>query len=361
MTHPESFRRLPLTRRRFVQGAIATAASATGLPVLAQGSGQVIVRGLGGAYQDAMEAAIYKPFTAATGIKVVVQPATAAQIRAMVEARRVQVDVVDLLDVATMSLNKIGALERIDYDGMKLTSPGDIRASVRQPNMVGNLYFATVMTYNTGVYKPGTQPRGWAEFWDTRRFPGPRTLADQKSGAAELEFALLAAGVPREKLYPIDLDAAFASLEKIKGSVVKWWETGASSAELLERKEAVLGAVWNGRAQALIDKGAPLAIDWTQAKQQVQYWSIVKGAPNTANAQRFIDFALQPKVQAELTKYIAYGPTNTKAFQFVRPEDSAKLPSDPSHFASSFEQSAEWWAENLPRVGERWQSWVLRR
>ena len=362
--HDRTSGTLPLTsgRRRFLKQALGATAMLGATPVFAQqGTGQVVVRGLGGAYQEAMEAAIYKPFTEATGVKVAVQPSTAAQIRAMVEARRVQIDVVDLVDVPMMTLDRIGALAPIDYGAMKLTNPSDVQASVRHPNMVGNLYFATVLTYNTEVFKPGAHPRSWTEFWDLKRFPGPRTLADQKSGAAELEFALLADGVPREKLYPIDLDRAFASLDRIKASVIKWWDTGAVSAQLLERKEAVIGGLWNGRAQALVDKGAPLAIEWNQAKQQVQYWGVIKDAPNAVNAQRFIDFALQPKVQAELTRYIAYGPTNTKAFAFVRPEDLGKLPSSPKHYPATFEQDTRWWVDNLAKVGERWQSWVLQK
>ena len=132
------------------------------------------------------------------------------------------------------------------------------------------------------------------------------------------------------------------------------------SSELLERKEVVLGGLWNGRAQDLIDKGAPLAIEWNQAKRLRQFYGIVKGAPNRENAVKFLDFALQPKVQAEVTKYIAYGPTNRQAHQYVRPEDAVKLPSTPAYFANGFDQDGEWWAENLPKVTERWQTWVLR-
>ncbi|WP_084110423.1 ABC transporter substrate-binding protein [Erwinia typographi] len=351
-------------RRQFIKQSLLAGAGlalgAFGAPaVLAGERQQVIVRGLGGAYQEAMEKAIYQPFTAATGIEVKVQPATAAQVLAMVRAGRVNIDVLDLLDVAQISLDKAGALAPIDYQSMTLTHPDDIRASVRHPNMVGNLFFATVLTYNTKAFSQDNHPKGWAEFWDLKRFPGPRTLADQRSGAAELELALLADGVPVNGLYPIDLDRAFASLSRIKPAVAKWWDTGAVSAQLLERRDAVLGAIWNGRAQALIDQGAPLAIDWNQAKQQVQYWSVVKNAPNARNAQRFIDFALQPSVQAALTRYIAYGPTNTRAFDLVRPEDLAKLPGSPAHFDVSFQQDAQWWADNVSRVGEKWQAWVL--
>lgn len=348
-----------LSRRTVLAGLAGTIAAPA---VRAQtSSGQVVVRGLGGAYQAAMEKAVFGPFTQATGIKVVTQPATAAQVRAMVEAKRVQIDVVDLGAIGQRALQKADALEAIDYGAFKLTNPSDIHEAVRRSHVVGNLYFATVMVYNTEVFSVANHPRNWTEFWDVAKFPGGRTLSDQTAGAAEFEFALLAAGGSMDKLYPIDLDKAFASLDKIKPHVVKWWDTGAISAQLVERKEAVLGALWNGRAQDLIDKGAPLAIEWNQAKRQLQALSIVKGAPNAANALRFIDFALQPKIQAELTRHIAYGPTNTKAFEFVRAEDAAKQPSSPEHFNISFDLDQDWWSDNLAEVGRRWQAWALRR
>ncbi|RLM20316.1 ABC transporter substrate-binding protein [Brenneria alni] len=352
------------TRRRLIkQSSIISAGVALGAfsvpSVFAKGSQEVIVRGLGGAYQEAMEIAIYKPFTASTGINVKIQPSTAAQILAMVKSGQVSIDVLDLADVAQINLDKAGALVPINYSAMKFCDPNDVLPELRQPNMVGNLLFATVIAYNTDIFSVGSHPKTWAEFWDATRFPGPRTLADMRSGSAELEFALLADGVDKSQIYPINIERALASLNKIKPHVSKWWDTGAVSAQLLERKDAVLGGIWNGRAQALIDQGAPLAIEWNQAKQQVQYWSVVKGAPNPENAQLLIDFALQPEVQAKLTQYIAYGPTNKKAFDFVRPEDLVKLPSNPAYFSRSFVQNAQWWSDNLEQVGKVWQPWIL--
>jgi putative spermidine/putrescine transport system substrate-binding protein len=357
-----------VTRRRFLAtttGLVALAAAGAPSrvrPVSAQAGsgGQVIVRALGGNHLAAVEKAIFKPFTEATGIKVVPVPSVAAQVLAQVQAGRAQVDVLDIGEVSTMFLEKNGALEPIPYDQFKLTNPQDLDAPMRRPSMLGNIYAATVLVYNTQAFKAGTQPKSWAEFWDAEKFPGPRTLADAKTGsAAELEFALLADGVPAAQLYPIDVERAFQSLSRIKRHIVKWWQTGPMSSELLERKEVVLGGIWNGRVQDLIDKGAPLAIEWNQAKRLRQFYSIVKGAPNRANAARFLDFALQPKVQAELTRYVAYGPANRQAHQYVRPEDARKLPSTPAHFAAGFDQDGVWWSENLEKVNERWQSWIL--
>ncbi|MDX5627752.1 MULTISPECIES: ABC transporter substrate-binding protein [unclassified Brenneria] len=352
------------SRRRLIkQTSIIGAGMAFGAfsapSVFAKGSPEVIVRGLGGAYQDAMDIAVYKPFTAATGISVKVKPSTSAQIQAMIKAGQVSLDVVDIGTLAQLNLEKAGALAPINYAAMKYCNPDDIAAEFRHPNMVGNLLFATVLVYNTDVFSAESHPKNWAEFWDVKRFPGPRTLADLRSGAADLEFAVLADGVAMSDIYPVDIDRAFSSLNKIKPHVTKWWDTGAVSAQLLERKDAVLGALWNGRAQVLIDQGAPLAIEWNQARQQVQYWSVLKSAPNPENAQLLIDFALQPEVQAKLTQYIAYGPTNKKAFDFVRPEDLAKLPSNPAYFPNTFIQDAQWWSDHLEEIGKIWQPWIL--
>ena len=75
-------------------------------------------------------------------------------------------------------------------------------------------------------------------------------------GWPELEFALMASGVPADQLYPIDIDRAFASYDKIKKDVVKWWDTGAVPIQLLTDREVVMTSVWNGRMAALQAAGA---------------------------------------------------------------------------------------------------------
>lgn len=349
------------TRRTMLKAGAAAAGVVLGGPLArAQDKPKVIVRSLGGAYDAAMKKALHTPFTEATGIDVVLQTASAGQVRAMVQSGRGGIDVVDIGLPSMVAFDADGILEPLAYDKMTFTNPGDIYDAMRKPNYVGSLYFATVMVYNTQVYSADKHPRSWAEFWDLKTWPGARTIASQSAGSVPLEFAMLAAGKPMDHIYPIDLDQGFASLSKVKPGVVKWWDTGAISAQLLERKEAVLGAIWNGRAQDLIDKGAPLAIEWNQARREVQGLGVVKGAHNAANAQKFIDFALQPKVQAELTRHIAYGPTNKSALALVAPADAAKLPSEAEHYKNSFDMDYAWWQANLAEVGKRWQSWVLQ-
>ena len=242
-------------------------------------------------------------------------PATLGKVLAMHEAGNMEIDVMDAGELGVLSLSQKGALDKINYKAWKLANPEDFDPAIRRDDMIADIYFSSVLGYNSQTFPTGKQPKSWAEFWDTGKFAGPRMLADIASGAVDLEFALLADGVAKDKLYPIDVARAFKSLDRVRPSIKKFWDTGAFSAQMLADKEVVLGSIWNGRLQAVADKGAPLAIEWNEAMLQTQYWAPLKGSKNGENAQRFIEFACQPELQANLAKLIPYGPIEPPGVQ----------------------------------------------
>src|SRR5712692_10608996 len=330
-----------ISRRTLLAGAAGAAVAATGPFVWIPGAGaagKVVIRTIGGAYEEANVKAIFEPFTKATGIEVVKAPATLGKLLAMFESGNIELDVCDAGELGVLSISQKGALEKINYKSWKLTNPEDFDPTIRRDDMVANIYFSSVLGYNSQTFPTGKQPRSWAEFWDHKKFAGPRMLADMASGAVDLEFALLADGVPRDKIYPINVDRAFKALDRVRPSIRKFWDTGALSAQMLADKEVVLGSIWNGRLQAVADKGAPLAIEWNEAMLQTQYWSILKGAKSAGEAQRFIEFACQPELQAALAKLIPYGPTNRQAFKSIPGDLAARLPSSPENRQKAFIQ-----------------------
>ena len=350
-----------ISRRKFLA---ATGVAAAAGPFIWTGrssaAGKVIVRTIGGSYEEAVVKSIFEPFTKATSIEVVKVPATLGKVLAMHEAGNMELDVMDAGELGVLSLSQKGALEKINYKAWKMTNPDDMDPAVRRDDMMGDIYFSSVLGYNSQTFPSGKQPRNWAEFWDIKKFAGPRMLADIASGAIDVEFALLADGVPKDKLYPIDVNRAFKSLDRVRPSIRKFWDTGALSAQMLADKEVVLGSIWNGRLQASADKGAPLAIEWNEAMLQSQYWAVLKGK-NTENAQRFIDFACQPEIQAAHAKLIPYGPTNRLAFKSIPGDLAARLPSSPENRQKAFIQNGKWWADNRPMVSERWSQWLLQK
>ena len=292
-----------VSRRRILKGAAGLAATTT-VPTAwmrrAGAAGKIVVRTIGGAYEEAVVKAIFEPFTKATGIEIVKVPATLGKLLAMVESGNIELDVVDAGELGVLSLSQKGALDKIDYKGWKLTNPDDIDPVFRRDDMVCDILFSTVLGYNAQVVPDRQAAAVVGRVLGSQEVPGPRMLADLASGAVDLEFALLADGVPKDKLYPIDVDRAFKSLDRVRPGIRKFWDTGALSAQMLTDKEVVLGSIWNGRLQAVADKGAPLAIEWNEAMLQTQYWAVMKGAKNAENAQRFIDFACQPEIQADV-------------------------------------------------------------
>ena len=356
--------RTRISRRTFLAGTAGVAAAATGPFVWiprAGAAGKVVIRTIGGSYEEANVKAIFEPFTKATGIEVVKVPATLGKVLAMFESGNIELDICDAGELGVLSISQKGALEKINYKSWKLTNPEDFDPAIRRDDMVANIYFSSVLGYNSQTFPTGKQPRSWAEFWDLKTFAGPRMLADMASGAVDLEFALLADGVPRDKIYPINVDRAFKALDRVRPAIRKFWDTGALSAQMLADKEVVLGSIWNGRLQAVADKGAPLAIEWNEAMLQTQFWSILKGAKNLENAQRFIEFACQPEIQASHAKHIPYGPTNRQAFKSIPADVAARLPSSPEHKAKAFLQNGKWWADNRAMVSERWSQWLLQK
>lgn len=351
-----------ISRRKFVAATgLAAAAGPYVWTRRAGAAGKVIIRTIGGSYEEATVKATFEPFTKATGIEVVKVPATLGKVLAMHESGNMELDVMDAGELGVFSLSQKGALEKINYKAWKLTNPDDIDSAVRRDDMVADIYFSSVLGYNTQTFPTGKQPRSWAEFWDLKKFAGPRMLADIASGAVDLEFALVADGVPKDKLYPIDVNRALKSLDRVRPGIRKFWDSGALSAQMLADKEVVLGSIWNGRLQAAADKGAPLAIEWNEAMLQTQYWAVMKGAKNAENAQRFIDFACQPEIQAAHAKMIPYGPTNRQAFKSIPADLAARLPSSPENRQKAFLQNGKWWADNRAMVSERWSQWLLQK
>jgi putative spermidine/putrescine transport system substrate-binding protein len=317
------------------------------------------VRNPGGAYSDTQKKFVYDPFTKETGIEVVIVASTMAKMLAMVKAGTTELDVADAGLDGLVTLEKAGALAPIDYASWKYTDPNDISEEFRGKATIGTNLYSSVLGYNKETYAAGTQPRNWEQFWDAKAFPGSRMLADMASGTPNLEFALLADGVPMDKLFPLDIDRAFKSMSRIKPFIKKFWDTGALSAQMMADKDVVLGSIWNGRLQAIAEKGAPLAIEWNQHMLQIQAYGIFKDGPNAKAAQLFIDYSMAPHPNSGPGFELNYGPINRKSFDLLPAAIVANLPGSPENLKRSFLQDVRWWDENRARVNTIWSRWIL--
>ncbi len=331
--------------------------SITAIPDKLKGSGEVRIAAYGGTAQDAERAAYFAPFEKLSGVKTLDFPgADINKVKAMVDTGNVEWDVVQLGRSTVKNLLKKGDyFEKIDYD---LVDVDNIDPLYRYDYALDMLVWSQVMAYRTDAFK-GAAPNGWADFWDAKKFPGDRTLTGAGANTPELEFALMAAGVPPDKLYPIDIDKAFDSYDRIKASVVKWWETGAVPVQMLSDREVVLASVWNGRMAAIQAAGVPAAISWNQGLLKRDCWAVPKNAPNKANAMKFIAFSTLAISQARLSMLIPYGFVNNKSAEYLTEKQLEVLPSAPAIKSQLIPYNYEWWVDNRDTVIGRWNKWIL--
>ena len=143
-----------------------------------------------------------------------------------------------------------------------------------------------------------------------------------------LEFALIADGVPKDKLYPLDLDRAFRKLDQIKPHVTAWWTTGAQPAQLLLDKEVVLATGWNGRFYDLIKKGAPIEIEWNEGALKQGSFVIPRGAKHQYWANKFLAEMAIPQQQAIYASEMGYPGLNLESLKYVDPKVKDYLPTN---------------------------------
>lgn len=199
-------------------------------------------------------------------------------------------------------------------------------------------------------------------------YPGVRALVSGQYGSeGPWEQALLADGVPADAIYPMDIDRVFASLDKVKPDIRKWWTTGSEIQQMLHDKVVDLAESYDGRATILRDEGSPIEINRNQSLLTWEGWGIPKGSPNRQNAQRFIEFITRDDRQAAFVQLMPYGPANRNAFKLIPRELGRKFASHPDYLASSIQHNPHWYAEmgsdgvtNVERLTRRWNDWVLQ-
>ena len=348
------------SRRVFSAGVAALAAAPFLLTQSARAAGKLYVRTPGGSFDEFKRAAVYEPFFKETGIEIVPVAATTAKLMAMLKSGQSELDLIDTGDSTLLEFEKTGGLMPIAYNQFKYSNVADIDPAVKREFQLGSFVYAMVLGFHTQDFPAGKHPRSWAEFWDVEKFPGRRTMPGMAAGTPCLEFALLADGVPMEKLYPIDIDRAFKSLSRIRSAVPKFWDTGALSTTMLTEHEVSMAAIWSTRLGVAIDKGAPLGVSWNQNAMLVQAYGIPKTSKNPQDALKFIDYASAPEVQARwFAKYKAI-PVNQKAYPATAPELMDPETKQPWTRSKGFLLDIQWWADNRPKVAEYWSKWIIK-
>jgi putative spermidine/putrescine transport system substrate-binding protein len=331
-------------------------AAMVSLPALAQ---NITVVNFGGANGAAQKKAYFDAFEKSGGkVTQVEYNGEQAKIKAMVEAKKVTWDVVE---VESPDINRgcdEGLFEKLDWS--KVGSKADFQPAAVHECGVGIFVWSTVMAYNGD--KLTKAPTTWADFWDTKQFAGKRGM--RKGARYNLEFALMADGVKVADVYKVlatkeGADRAFKKMTELKPNI-QWWEAGAQPPQFLVAGDVAMTTAYNGRIDAAQREGKNLKITWTGGIYDLDYWVMPKGTPNKDTALKFIALASTPDAQAEYAKNISYGPTNTKALAKLDAKVLGQLPTSAANSKDALQFNIKFWADQGEALEKRFSAWAAQ-
>ena len=307
----------------------------------------------GGDYQEAQAIAFFEPFERLTGAQIVTATTDLDELREQVDSGTVEWDVCDVLNADVLALANVGAIAAIDFD--EIDTEDLLPEAMTEYSLVSSFH-STILAYREGYPEGGTGPESWHDFWNLEAFPGTRGM--HRDPQSTLEFALIADGVDVADLYPLDVERALASLDRIREFILLWWEQGAQPSQMITSGDIDMVSVWNSRIERLSSEGAPVLIQWNQGAISGDSWVLPNGAPNEDVAMDFLRFVSRPETGAAFSSLVPFGPINERAFDLLDEDLRDSLPTSPALRQDQFFINYEWWFANREAVVERFEEWL---
>jgi putative spermidine/putrescine transport system substrate-binding protein len=317
----------------------------------------------GGSYQDAQRKVFFEPFQQETGTKLIEDSWDGG-----IGALRAKAEGAPTWDVVQVEADELvlgcdeGIIEPLDWD--KLGGKDAFLPTAVHECGVGAIVWGTVLAYDGDKFKDNP-PKSWADFFDTKKFPGKRAL--RKGPRQALEFALMADGVPLDQIYatlgtPEGVERAFKKLDSIKNDLV-FWEAGAQPPQLLGSGEVVMTSAYNGRITAAnkTDK-RNFKIAWDAGfVYQIDSWVILKNSDKQEEAMQLVTWLTQPEHQKKLPPFIPYGPTNKVAAAQVDPAVMPDVPTAPENLPHGLFYGRDFWTDNVEELNNRFNNWAAQK
>ncbi|MCA0921287.1 extracellular solute-binding protein [Pseudooceanicola nanhaiensis] len=353
-----------MSRRELLAGLAATGAGSlvgTGLRAqdvaeILKGDGHVVVCTWGGHYTDVMDQIWFSKFTDATGITT---SATAipdmSKLEVMDKVNNVEWDLIDTEGTQMLVAIEKDLLEPIDYDLIFSVVPKEqIDPKVMKEYGIGSVAFSTCIGWNPKtIGEEG--PQSWQELFDESKFKGRLGLYAQPRPT--FEIALMAAGVPKDEIYPISIDEAFEACDAIKDKVDLWVERTSQWGVLMESGEvdlcgASLSRLVTGRKEGYFD------FNFNQAIVEQSYWTVPKNAPGKEDAMKLIAWMMQAEGMREYASQMPYTMANTSIYDAIPEEHAKTLPGYPANAEKNMNIDETWWGANAEEVRTRWLDWM---
>lgn len=310
-------------------------------------SKQVIIGNYGGDTEEVRRKVFWEPFEQRTGVKVVSADAGALAVPMLLGEIPTKWDALhgsisESWSAQLYGKKKLPTTPKIAWEDLVLPKKF-------QPYMWQSFFLA--YTYATIEGNFDTEPTSWADFFDTKKFPGKRSWPAGYFTGGQLEAALFADGVEPDEMYPIDFERAQKKIESIQDDLVIYTEY-AQAQSFLTSKTASMSYAPNGLWHELEGKGVAVSVIWDATPiLDTNGMNILPEPPNPDAVEALAAFCNQPKLQAEFAKMTNYGPPTEEAFEELSEEEVEKLPNAPGR-TNVFHDDPVYFAENYSTYEE---------
>ncbi|MEI4488161.1 polyamine ABC transporter substrate-binding protein [Frigidibacter sp. MR17.14] len=293
-----------MTRLSLAASLLALAAAS---PALAQD--KTLTISVYGIAQDAYDVALYKPFEAKCGCKLVIETGNSSERLAKLEANAAApvVDVIAFSDANALDAAKKGLLAPLDPAA--IPSLGQIYDFAKDPvgdNMaVGYTFYGTSIVYRSDVVKI----ESWLDLFKPE-LAGQVALPNITTTQGPITLFMLEKALGKDDP---DFADAIDLVAEHKGDIVTFYERGSQIPQLLQQEEIMAAVVGRFGWANIAKLGLP--VEWAKPKEGqtggMNVLAMVKGAKDPALAQEFIDYWLSAEVQQKLAEGLVDSPVNT--------------------------------------------------
>jgi putative spermidine/putrescine transport system substrate-binding protein len=310
---------------------------------------EIVIIGFGGSYGDALRAAVIEPFQKETGVPVRYEETCCVKVGPTLGEGDFAGDLVAGVDLGgLLSWSGQGYL----LDDPRLTGLVERRAipgRYRHPGVLVISEYAYVIAAHG---KDAVVPGSWAEFWDTVRYPGTRILS-RSTPSGQLEAALLADGVRPSLLYPLDVERALTSLDRLRARVpVLFANSPSDLMNMIARGDGRYAIAFSNRLEVARREGLPVSFTYAQCLRTGNGFGLLKGARQIDSAVAFLELASRPEVLGRFLTLAGLLPTTSAG--------GSGPASNAVHEGSDLALDPMYWGEHRAQVGEHWVRWLVQ-
>lgn len=300
---------MTIDRRKFLSrlAALSAIGAAPSVAMAADGEKpkQITLLGYGGPFDRVTKKYVADPFTAATGIPVVIRGGSSDLINSLlVQKDHPQYDLVHIgYDSYTM-LKQNGVFDPIERS--TIPNFAHLYPIAQSTHGLATTITAVTIVYNTEkIKRPITS---WADLWDPA-FKGHVAIEKVPAtyGVDTLMMAARLAGGSEK-----NIDPGFRKLAELKPSLNAIYTNSSQCAQLFEQGGTWIAPWYSGRVASTRRAGVPVAAADTKEGAPVYLTMLcpLKGKWNRWVAQ-FMNMHLSAEVQQAFAKEFASGPSRT--------------------------------------------------